>query len=311
MKVNLLNILVLLITCNYAIGQNKQFSKIEGVQTYSIEINHDTRTYDIFCPKNDNEPEPLVLMLHGGGGNSKEVAYSTNWVDKAKKENFIIVFPNGTRPDGSKPVSFGKNGQNWNDGSTRDLSAIANNIDDVEFIKTMIDSLKQKYQIDPHRIYATGFSNGASMTFRLGVECSDIFAAIAPVSGSLWLDNPVLKSPISVLYITGDKDPLNPINGGEVKIGQRNFGNKKPINQIINLWVNMLKAEKKKDENIGEIHTVTYQAQNAELMWITIKGMGHHWPSGHQTLPKWLVGNPSNAINATDVIWDFFSNHTK
>lgn len=313
MKTNLFSILMLLVlTCNFSIAQEKQFPKIDGVQSFSIEINDNIRTYDLFCPdENGNSPKPIVIMFHGGGGNSKEAAYSTNWVDKAKKENFIVVFPNGTRPDNTKPASFGKNGQSWNDGSTRDLWAVEKNVDDIDFVRTLIDTLKQEYKIDTRRIYATGFSNGASMTFRLGVECSDIFAAIAPVSGSLWLDNPVLKNPVSVLYINGDKDPLNPINGGAVKMGQRSFGNKKPISQIINLWVNMLSANKISDENNREIHKVTYQASKVDLQWITVKGMGHHWPGGKQTLPKWLVGNPSNAINATDSIWDFFKTHSK
>jgi len=235
--------MLLIITCNFSNAQEKQFPKIGGVQSYSIELNHSNRTYDIFCPADiENTPKPLVVMFHGGGGNSKEAAYSTNWVEKSKKEDFIIVFPNGTRPDNTKPASFSKNGQSWNDGSTQSLWAVENNVDDIGFIRTLIDSLKQKYKIDSKRIYATGFSNGASMTFRLGVECSDIFAAIAPVSGTLWLENPVIENPISVLYINGDKDPLNPINGGEVKIGQRSFGNKKQISQIINVWANILSA---------------------------------------------------------------------
>lgn len=313
MKTNLFSILVLLVMiCNFSIAQKIQLPKIDGVQSFSIEINDNTRTYDLFCPdEKGNTPKPLVIMFHGGGGNSKETAYSTNWVEKAQKEDFIIVFPNGTRPDNTKPASFSKNGQSWNDGSTRDLWAVEKNIDDIGFIRTLIDTLKQKYKIDSKRIYATGFSNGASMTFRLGVECSDIFAAIAPISGTLWLENPVLENPISVLYINGDSDPLNPINGGEVKIGQRSFGNKKPISQIINLWANMLSAKEISNVTIGEIHKITYQAPKADLQWITVKGMGHHWPGGQQTLPKWLVGNPSNAINATDTIWDFFKTRSK
>lgn len=314
MKTNLFSILLLLVlTCSFSNAQEKQFPKIDGVQSYTIELKQSKRTYDIFCPADTlNTFKPLVIMFHGGGGNSKEAAYSTNWIEKAKKENFIIVFPNGERPDNTKPASFGKNGQSWNDGSTRSLWAVENNIDDVGFIRTLIDTIKQKYKIDTKRIYATGFSNGASMTFRLGVECSDIFAAIAPVSGTLWLENPVLKEPISLLYINGDSDPLNPLNGGNVKIGNRSFGNKKPISQIINLWTTMLSAKEIKNESNRKIQKMTFQASNGNLVeWITVKGMGHHWPGGEQTLPKWLVGKPSNSINATDTIWDFFKTHPK
>lgn len=312
MKTNLFSVFILLILSGKIVNaQKREFIKINEVQSKSLEFKNDIRTYDIYAPKNIIEPMPLVLMFHGGGGNSKEVAYTTNWVDKAKKENFIVVFPNGTRPDSNKSASFGKNGQNWNDGSTRSLSAIVNSIDDVGFIRKLIDTLKTTYKIDTNRIFATGFSNGASMTFRLGAECSDIFAAIAPVSGSLWLENPKLTDSISVLYITGDSDPLNPFNGGNVKIGNRYFGYKKPVEELIMLWTKLLNAEKKEDVFVHEVHKITFKSSNSEVLWLTIKGMGHHWPGGNQTLPKWLVGNPSDAINGTDYIWEFFKNHNK
>jgi polyhydroxybutyrate depolymerase len=311
MKSFLLNIPVLLLIPALLQGQNIKYRPIEGVESKSLVFNGMTRTYDIFFPANIKDTVPLVVMLHGGGGNSKEAAYSTQWVAKARKEKFAVVFPNGTRPDTSKPASFGKNGQTWNDGSTRSLSATENNIDDIGFIRSLIENLCKTYPIDKKRIYVTGFSNGASMAFRLGIECSDIFAAIAPVSGSLWVENTVLKNPVSLLYITGDSDPLNPYNGGEVKIGQRSYGTKKPVGDIIMQWVNMLAAKKDTSYYEGDIYTQQYKSGNAEIVWLTVKGMGHHWPGGNSTLPKRMVGNPSNALNGTDVIWAFFSIHSK
>ncbi len=302
---------MVLTTFNVCAQKRAKNNSIEGVISKSILFNNITRTFDILVPSDNTFNLPLVLMLHGGGGNSKEAAFSTQWLEKAKKESFIIVFPNGSRPDTTKPASFRHNGQNWNDGSHRNLSSVKTNVDDVGFIRTLIDSLKTTYNIDDKKIYATGFSNGASMAFLLGIECADIFAAIAPVAGSFWLENPKLKNPISLIYITGDSDPLNPIEGGDIKIGMRSFGTKKPVVDIIELWVNLLNAKKIKDEQQKNIHKVHYQSPNAEILWITVKNLGHHWPGGKQTLPKWMMGKPSNSLNATDEIWNFFKNHPK
>lgn len=282
-----------------------------GVESKSIEYGGLTRTYDLFLPPNVVRPMPLVVMLHGGGGNSKEAAYSTRWVAKAMEKSFMVVFPNGTRPDPTKPAAFGENSQTWNDGSTRSLFATENNIDDAGFIRALIGELSRTFPVDRRRIYATGFSNGASMAFLLGIDCSDIFAAIAPVAGSLWLENSSLKHPLSILYITGDSDPLNPYNGGEVRIGQQSYGVKKPVPELITLWADLLGAKRDTAYQQGAIQTIIYQAPQAEVVWLTVQGMGHHWPGGNVTLPQWMAGKPSNALDGTSTIWAFFAKHSK
>ncbi len=76
-------------------------------------------------------------------------------------------FPMGCRriPSGRR-ASCG-NPQTWNEGSGRHASGKRND-PDVEFIAYIIDTLETHYGADPNRIYVTGFSNGASMTFRVG-----------------------------------------------------------------------------------------------------------------------------------------------
>src|SRR5262249_25520076 len=64
-------------------------------------------------------------------------------------------------------------------------SAFRGNVDDVGYVKAVLQELNSKYKIDPKRIYATGMSNGAMLTHRLAAEMSDVFAAAAPVAGTL------------------------------------------------------------------------------------------------------------------------------
>lgn len=310
MKFTIISITLLASFANSFSQKQNSFGKaIGGLESKSVKYNNLERTYDIYVPKNVSTPSPLVFMFHGGGGNSNEAAHSTQWLAKAVKEGFILVLPNGTRPNMDQPAQFGKNGQNWNDGASRELSATKNNINDVGFIRMLADTICKNYRVDKKRIFATGFSNGASMSFRLGIECPDIFAAIAPVSGTLWVDNATLKKSLSVLYISGDNDPLNPYNGGQIKVGKRDLGFKKPQEKIIAQWVSMLNVKLDTSYSNNKMRIIKYSNSKSELKWILVKDLGHHWPGGKVTLPKWLAGSPSNELNATEVIWDFFKVH--
>lgn len=102
---------------------------------------------------------PVVVMFHGGGGTARSAMRETGWTEKADKEGFLAVFPEGTPLYPTRPARFRDNPQTWNDGSKRGVA-------DVEFVTMMLADLKVRFSVDERRVYATGFSNGASMTFR-------------------------------------------------------------------------------------------------------------------------------------------------
>lgn len=112
---------------------------------------------------------PLVFALHGGGGSGRKMAGFTGFNRLADREGFMVAYPDGVE-------------KHWNDG--RDLAryrAQRENIDDVGFIAHLMDTLEKDYPVDPGRIYVTGASNGALMSYRLACELTDRIAAIAPV----------------------------------------------------------------------------------------------------------------------------------
>src|SRR5438094_329198 len=82
----------------------------------------------------------------------------------------LMAAPDATRPDPQLPARFYTNPAVWNDGSARPPADRVAHVDDVGFLRTLLDELPRRWPIDPTRIYATGFSNGAGMTFRLGLE---------------------------------------------------------------------------------------------------------------------------------------------
>lgn len=293
------------------------WKNIKGFSDEKIESNNIIREFSLYVPPNlnKNNSYPLVFCFHGGGGTGKTMIYTTGFMKKAYKEKFIIVFPNGTRPNPNLPAKFGTNSQTWNDKSSRGIRAAEKNVDDIKFVHDMVKYIESKYKIDKDRIYATGFSNGASFTFTLGIECSDIFAAIAPVSGCLWLKEPKLKEMVHLLYISGDSDPLNPIDGGEIFIGGKSFGVKTSLKKIISNWQKAVGGgyhPEKIDAKKG-ITAIQLTAKNkGDIEYYIVKGLGHHWSGGRITLSESKqFGYISDTLNATNIIWDFFAKHPK
>ena len=289
-----------------------------GDHKFELALQGHTRQYIVHVPPgyDGKTPVPVVIMFHGGGGKARGAMEETGWSAKADKENFLAVYPEGVPRDPARRASFVANPQSWNDGSQRAIVAASQkNIDDVGFVNALLDDLGTKFRIDPRRLYATGFSNGASMTFRAGRALSARLAAIAPVAGSDWLDEPRPAQPLSLLYLTGTEDPLNPLEGGEITLGGKPAGNKPPVREFIHKWVQLLgcapepKIIHDKDGVKGIAYTNCHG--NAEVVFYTVTGMGHFWPGGMSHLPERVVGKSSNKISATDVIWEFFRKHPK
>ena len=122
---------------------------------------------------------PVVVNFHGGGGHGANQKEYSLLDAVAESENFITVYPNGTGRLSGRLLT-------WNAGTCCAYSVI-NKIDDVGFVRALIDKLAEKFPIDRRRIYATGMSNGGMMAHRLAAEASDVIAAVAPVAGGMVL----------------------------------------------------------------------------------------------------------------------------
>jgi polyhydroxybutyrate depolymerase len=253
-------------------------------------------------------------MFHGGGGTAKAARWETGWAEKADQEGFLAVFPEGTRADPTRPPRFRGNPQSWNDGSRRpNVRAARLEVADVEFVSMMLSDLKARFRIDERRIYATGFSNGASMTFRVARELSPLIAAAAPVAGADWLEDKTPERPVPLLYLTGTADPLNPVGGGEIRIGQRAFGRKPPTQEMIGKWVKMVGCPEEPrvvyDQDGARGLAYGFPGGADRVVLYTIDGHGHHWPGGKSALPESLAGKNTAKLKATDIIWEFFKAH--
>jgi polyhydroxybutyrate depolymerase len=265
---------------------------------------------------------PVVFMFHGAGGSPENAIKETGWVEKSDSDEFLVVFPEATRPDSARPAQFGRNNPTWNDGSGRFHSG-ERRIDDIAFVSALLTRLEKTFPIDKHRIFATGFSNGASMTFRVGRDLPERFAAIAPVSGADWSGKSgVLRKPVALFYLTGDNDPLNPLAGGKPKMASgREFRNaseqaKPPVKDQIKTWAELLGCKSEPIRKTGTpegITTLVFSEgrDNTEVVFTTIRGQGHRWPGGKDSLPEFIVGRETNQVKATDAIWEFFKTHPR
>ncbi len=254
---------------------------------------------------------PVVVVLHGGGGSASFARRVHGWPKLSEHEGCLLVFPEGSLEDPSRPADVRGNPRLWNDGSRR--SAVARrNVDDIGYLAAVLDDLQANFAIDPNRIFVTGFSNGASMAFRVGVELANRVAAIAPVSGHLCLADPQPARPLSMLTIAGLADPINPIAGGPVESpwGTRRW--KPPMVESIHAWARLIGASLQPtwmDDTDG-VKRVRYGPgkSGCDLWWYTIEGQGHEWPGARRTLPRSISGPQTDKLNATQVVWDFFAN---
>lgn len=284
-------------------------------RVFTIEVGSWPRHYRVHEPTgyDARRPVPLVLILHGAGGTATWTLGETGWAATADRDGFLALLPEGTRADPNRPPGFLNNPQVWNDGSPRARLGRPG-VDDVGFLAAVLDQVQAHYAVDPAQVFATGFSNGAGMVFRLAAELSPRLAAIAPVAGHWWLPDRRPTRPMPTLYLVGDADPLVPLQGGDVISpwdGQVSL--MPPVGTTLERLAVAL-GRLPGPHLIRDDHGIRVTRYgpgpgDVELLAYVISGLGHHWPGGRGQLNRRLAGPPSQRLDANDLIWDFFRAH--
>lgn len=280
-----------------------------GLYTRKIPVDGLDRFYSFYVPAayTEKTPVPVVLNFHGGGGNSKTQRHISRMDQTADRHGFIVVYPQGTNKE---PLLL--KGYTWNAGSCCGW-AQEHGIDDVKFTRMMLESLEKELQIDSHRVYATGISNGAMMCYRLACEMADKIAAIAPIAGPMGLQGCTPSRPVSILHVHGTDDQFAPFAGG---VGSRSLPGQKfeSVKNTIAIWKKSLGLEKidplvhKKGDSVT---VEEYRSDAAELILYTLQGGGHTWPGGQfGFLGKRVLGAMNMEISASETMWNFFKRHS-
>lgn len=279
-------------------------------QLKTLQVGRLTRSYVIHRPANLNtyklkvgQRVPVVIVLHGGGGNSSNAASMSQMSAKSDREGFLAIYPNGSGRT--------KNMLTWNSGNCC-AYAMRNNIDDVGFIRKLIETILETENADPKRVFVTGISNGGMMSFRLACELSDLIAAAAPVAGALNVDS-VPANPVAMIMFNGMADDHVVYEGGTPR---KSFEPRvdKSVAYAVSFWIKRNDCTTKPQKQVnqsGNVTVDTYKSQstNADVVLCTIKNGKHSWPGGKK--PRAQGDNPSTDISATDMMWDFFKNHPK
>lgn len=270
-----------------------------------------SRTTHIHIPAGykPQSPLPLVLVLHGAGGNGRVVLDHDRWAASAERNNFLVAAPDGLPAFPGRPPNFRKNPSLWNSGQLSSRSPRAA-VDDVAYIRQLLDDLKVRLPYDPRRVYCCGHSNGGTMTFRLAADLSDRFTAIGTVAGNLAVEVPRIKRPMPTLCFFGTKDPLMPLNGGEVQLPWGNRRNP-PVLESLSGWANALGCETRPTSisKLEGVEKLQYPSKSAgpTLTVLLIEDHGHQWPGSKSFLPELLTGPVVARLDATETLWEFFS----
>ena len=186
--------------------------------------------------------------------------------------------------------------------------------DDVVFIGKLLDDLAVVVKVDEKRVYACGMSNGGMMCYRLAAELSDRIAAIAPVAGTIAIEESKPKRPVSVIHFHGSKDNIVPFEMTKGK--SPSFMKLKGVEDSIQTWVKLNGCDEKPKDDVvskeGDEMKVTRKTYSggkdgAEVVLIVIEEGGHTWPG--EKPPVAFIGKSVTSISANDLMWEFFQKH--
>jgi polyhydroxybutyrate depolymerase len=304
-----------------------------GTYRHRMDVDGVMRETLVYVPEaaRGARPAPVVFMLHGTSGDGAKFYNISGWREKADAEGLIAVFPSALThclfEDDNLDGDFDDAGEmkvttKWAAGklgdparmplcTAEDLAllpparrALADHplADDMAFFHAMVDRMPRRYSVDAKRMYASGFSNGGSMTSRLAQEMADRFAAIGVNAGNLELVPAVPAArPISVVQTVGEKDdrflerlgiPALPLDETLLDIPA--------FRATVDAWLILTQ--------LGPAYTYTAAPVNGRVISSflhgssntytlqVIEGLFHQYPNG-----------TNHPVVMADLLWDFFS----
>jgi polyhydroxybutyrate depolymerase len=287
-------ILLVIVTFVAVFGRRLLRASEGGDKHDTLDIDGLTRNYLVHIPASydSKAPVPLLLVLHGATQSADSAERMSGMSAKADKENFLAVYPSGT---GRLPT--------WNSGACCG-TAMQRNIDDVSFFRALIRKLEHDYAIDSKRVFVTGISNGAMMSYRLACEMADQIAAIAPVEGAQDLAcHPA--NPVAVIVFHGTDDHLVPFDGGSTPFQLGSKRSDTSVADTVAFWVKEDGCSSTpKHAETAVVHTDIYSGckDSTAVALYAIQGGHHMWPG---------LRISGNDVPATDLMWSFFVAHPK
>jgi len=266
-----------------SVDDSSGMESVDQADLHQIEFDSLDRSYIAHVPDDAAIgaplPLPVLVVLHGAGGNALKAEAATDLSDYARQHDFIVVYPNGTQAADIEGQLA------WNAGGCCGAPK-RTQVDDVGFIQAVLDDVQRSYAVDTSRIYLAGFSNGGMMSYRLSCELGDRIAGIAVVSGAYNVASCESDATTDVLIVHGTGDMTVPYAGGPsnertaARFGQ---WTNKSVADAAKVWIARDDCDDSPDsETQGVTTRAVYEdcADDSTLEVISIKNGQHVWPLG-------------------------------
>ena len=266
-------------------------------ETITIDFGGLERSVIVHIPEDTPANAPLVSVMHGYSSRASSIAGYSGFKEVADREKFIVAFPQGTTDAEGYP--FFNVGYAFHD----DVS-----VNDLGFIRFVVETLQDDYAASRQHVFATGMSNGGDMSFYLACEASDIFAAFAPVAGTMMQHifqacSPEAHRPI--MAVNGTADDVTYFNGDLEN--QDGWGIYLDMPTIVDLWRGLGQLDKAEESNLpdlapndgSQVVLKRYFSDEhpREFLLYQVENGGHDWPG--------VWGNMD--LDTTGEIWKFFT----
>lgn len=272
-----------------------------GSSTGKIEVDGTQRDYSINIPPSYDGVSalPLVLNLHGRGGNATQQLLLTGFDTSSDKNNFILVSPNAI-------------GEQW------DLPAVPGRAtSDTTYITELLTSLEQRLCIDKTRLYAAGMSLGSVMTLALACAPNQSFAAFGGVGASFYRPMCDRSPPAPLIYFHGTADPVVPFEGGKVAGSPAGSitARVNAADENMAAWANHNGCNPTPTVNdLGDTARTIWSdcKNNANVDYYRIDDGGHTWPGANQLVSDFIeerLGKTTQTVDATELMWQFFEQY--
>jgi polyhydroxybutyrate depolymerase len=268
------------------------------------------RDYLLHLPPNAGSDQlPLVIALHGAGGDAASFAGETRFAQAADRLGMMVAFPDGGEYGNPPHRTF--------NAQICCGEAVLRQIDDVGFVGAVIEDVAAHHPVDRARIYATGMSNGGMLTYQLAAMHPQWFAAVAPVSaaiGGMTRDGrtyiiPMPKLPVPVMIVHGRKDAYVLYEGGSS--AALNFPNrwKLSVGDALTFWSASDGCSGKPaisypaGKDLKRVAYADCKAGSEVVLWEIMNG-DHNWPG--DIFPSAAGGK---GVSAAEEILAFFATH--
>jgi poly(3-hydroxybutyrate) depolymerase len=306
---------------------------VRGINCRLMNVDGYTRRFVVWIPlAGVPANSPAVFMAHGGSGTGEDFLRTSGWRQKADQEGFIAIFPTAVEHFILDHQRFSTH---WNDYPTpfdidpnrRPPGYPATSpwpADDVKFVRRIAADVIQHALVDPHRVFVAGFSNGGGLCARLGVEASDLIAAVACHTGGLKEVHETVagRRNLSAFFTLGTRDgnALDFINDYLDHLGLPPIA-ELPLDPVLLDRIPQIKTQLLTNfdsfdlaatpiaattgPNFTLLRAQTPQAGNNdgnELFVVFLDEVTHQYPNG--------TNNPFG-FNVPDFVWPFFLQHPR